>query len=288
MILQFLALPFHVLMMKILLKDVNLALPRHKIMLSLCISDGLQVLLIFLSVCTGYRLTTGDKACIVLRQISLFAASLTLPVSSLAILALSFERYVACIHSFHLYQILTDMRVKLGTISVWIIGFIATTITVAIHPKNTREIVLDDLDAFRIIAVIFVIPVSIAVIIIQARLFFFSRKKLRTIFPARPFGVQAELADLCKKQLKVAIVASVVVISFVVCMIPLAVVYLYELLNSVTVSLSLKKNCIALVMVNAFIDPYIYGFGVADTRKLIIKNVRKIKQFIFEQILRRV
>ena len=48
-ILQFIALPFHLLMMKILVKDLRLALPRHKITFSLSLSDCLLISVISLS-----------------------------------------------------------------------------------------------------------------------------------------------------------------------------------------------------------------------------------------------
>ena len=282
MVLQFLALPFHMLMTKILAKDLRLTLPRHKIMFSLSLSDGLQVFIIFITALAMkvFSLKTDTNACIFLRQIALADSALTLPVSSLAVLAMSLERYVACIHSFRLHEMFSDTRVAVMSGFIWAIGAVCAVIAVAIHPINTQETIVGGLITFKMIAVIFVIPTSIAVAFIQARLFFFSRTKLSQITPSGAFGAQAELADFRKKQIKVALVASIIAFAFVLCMLPLAATSLYEIINNLSIESSFKTTCIAMAMANTLVDPFIYGIGVADTRRVIMKNLKNLKLYM--------
>ena len=282
MVLQFLALPFHMLMTKILAKDLRLTLPRHKIMFSLSLSDGLQIFIISITATFAkvFSLKTDTSACIALRQIVLADAALTVSVSSLAVLAMSLERYVACIHSFRLHEMFSDKRVAVMSGFIWAIGAVCAATAIAIHPINIKETTIGGVITFQLIAVIFVIPTSIAVAIIQARLFFFSRKKLSKITPSGAFGAQAELADFRKKQIKVAMVASIIAFAFIFCMLPLAATSLYELVNNVSLESSFKTTCIALALANTLVDPFIYGIGVADTRRLIVKNLKNLKLFI--------
>ena len=207
-------------------------------------------------------------------------AALTVSVSSLAVLAMSLERYVACIHSFPLHEMFSDKRVAVMSCFIWAIGAVCAATAIAIHPINTQETIVGDLITFKVIVVIFVIPTSAAVVFIQARLFFFSRKKLSQITPSGAFGAQAELADFRKKQIKVAMVASVIAFAFIFCMLPLAATSLYELVNNVSLKSTFKTTCIALAMANTLVDPFIYGFGVAVTRRLIMKNLKNLKLFI--------
>ena len=273
------------LMTKILAKDLRLTLPRHQIMFSLSLSDGLQVFIPFITttVMKAFKLKTDNNVCIVLRQIVLADAALTLPVSSLAVLAMSLERYVACIHSFRLHEIFSDSRVAVMSGFIWAIGAVSAVTSVAIHPINIQETILGGLITFKLVVIIFVIPTSVAVVLIQARLFFFSRTKLSQITPSGAFGAQAELADFRKKQIKVALIASIIAFAFVFCMLPAAATFLYELINNLSIDSSFKTTCIAMAMANTLVDPFIYGIGVADTRRLIMKNLKNLKLYILER-----
>ena len=275
------AFPFHVLLIKILAKDFYFTLPRHIIMFSLSLSDGIQIVFLFLgaTLVTTFSLTTHTSICLILRGAMLFIGNLTVVVSSLAVITMSLERYVACIHSFRLHQIFTNSRVIYGSIAVWIIGTLIGLIEVFTEKTNTIEVISKD-SIFRIIFIAFVIPASVIVICIQFRLFFFSRKKLNQVKP-NAFGVQLELAHFRKKQIKVAFVASTVALAFVFCMLPTGSVFIYESITGLIVPTPYRKICISLGMANTLADPFIYGFGIADTRRMIFRDLKRMKKFVF-------
>ena len=124
----------------------------------------------------------------------------------------------------------------------------------------------------RIIAVIFIIPTSITITILQYRLLAFSRKKLARVRPESMFGYEAEIADMRKKQIKVAFVASIVAIAYIVCMFPMGCLSLYELAFGALPHSLWKALVERLILVNNFADPFIYGIGIADARKAFVRS----------------
>ena len=279
---SFIILPFHFLMIKVLLIDLRLALPRHMITLSLSISD---VLLIFASfLCTTamsiFNLRTGSGACQVLRYIIYFNLAVTLAVSSLSLILLSVERYVACIHCFRVHEIFTRKRVILCISLAWIVGVLCGIASVALGTKSKEELILDGNYYINILLVICVLPTSIWLTAIQYRLWAFSRSKLRRVRPGTMFASELEMADMRKKQMKISFVAGMVVFVYVISMLPLGCLSLVELINGNISSSKIRALLRALYFLNNFADPYIYGLGTVDTRKAIIKNLRKVKNIL--------
>ena len=279
---MFAALPFHALLLKILAIDFRFSLPRHIIMFSLSLSDGIQILSLVLTGLFGaaIELTTYTTFCLFLRNMTLFCGISTLSVSSAAVIALSIERYIACIYSFQLHVILTNSRVVYGTIGVWIIGAINGLSAVITNDGNTFQLIQRDSVVTKI-SVSVIMPTAFIVICIQARLFMFSRTKLRQVHP-NAFGVQLELADYRKKQIKVAVVASAVAFAYVICMLPASIIFLYEYSSDVSVPSPYRRIFVALGMVNTLADPFIYGMGVADTRSKVLRDLRRLKQFLVD------
>ena len=87
-IVTFLALPFHIFMVKILWRDIQLPTPRDRIMLSLSISDMLQILAIFFTaaVMQSFELTTESATCIILRDIALLSLQIIVTFIACAIM----------------------------------------------------------------------------------------------------------------------------------------------------------------------------------------------------------
>ena len=273
--------PVHFLMIKVIVFDLRLALPRHMIMFCLLISDGLQIFISFLRVILVqiFSSTKESEECSSTGKIMFFIVAMTLVASSLSILALSVERYVACIHSFSLYKIFKRERVMYGISLIWILCVICGALTVALAAENWNEMILDAHMSMKILSVVFVIPTSLLVSGIQLRLLVFSRTKLARVRPRTMFGCEAEMANLRKKQIKVAFVASIVVFAYISCMLPMGLLSLYELINGNISSGAIRGVTKVLALVNNFADPYIYGLGVVDTRKALLKNLRKMKKF---------
>ena len=281
LIMIFLILPFHFLMIKVLLVDLRLTLPRHKITLSLSISDVLQILISIscTTVMQSFRLTTASGVCEILRCILYFNLAMTLVVSSLSLIVLSIERYVACIHCFHLHEIFTRNRTIIGISFIWIVGITCGIATVALASKSKTKIILDGNYLMKVLAVAFVIPTSFLLAGIQYRLLALSRSKLRRVNAGTMIGSELEMADIRKKQMKISFVASIVVLAYVVSMLPVGCLSLVELINGNISSAKIRSIVKVLGFMNNCADPYIYGIGVFDTRKGICKNLRKMRKF---------
>ena len=187
----FLVFPFHVLMMKILAKNLHFALPRHSILFSLCLSDGIQLFLSIVigGIHAGSAISEEGITCQFVKGTMVFVTIFTLCITCGAIISLSIERYVACIHSFRLYQIFTESRVRYWSIFAWIMAAALAIISlVARENYHLTEPITDS--SVRIISVVLIFPTSLIVTIIQVRLYLFTRKKLKQVAPGQAFGVQ--------------------------------------------------------------------------------------------------
>ena len=283
-VIMIIAMPFHAFIIKILAMDFQFDLARHIILFSLSISDAIMLFGMFISAVINktVTLTTESTGCVAYRAFTIFIACSTLTVSSVSIIALSVERYIACVLSFRLHNTFTESRVR--TFSIFqlifgcLIGFLA-----ALANRYDSAIMISNYSSTQYVYIIFTIPTSVATTIIQVRLFILSWKKMNQVNP-RAFGEQLELADFRKRQFKVAFMAGIVAFAFVICTIPLAVIFLYELLSGATVPLSYRSICISLSCSNGLVDPFIYGLGMADTRQKIIKELKKLKQRLLEML----
>ena len=277
-------MPIHLLVIKILAKDLRLALPRHKIMLSLSLSDCILVCVLFIgaAIMRAFSLTTESIAYQILRQAALFTGTLSTVVSGLTITVMSIERYTACIHSFRLHQIMTKTLVLCLLCFFWRIGTTCGAIAVATNTDIKAEVAVGESVFFKCIIIICSFSTSVIITIIQIRLLIFSRSKLVRDRPSKAFGTQAELMDFRKKQIKVAFVACIVAAAYVVCMLPLAILFSFELVDSTQMPSAIKAPFLALCMANTLADPFIYGIGTVDTRKMMIKNIKKIKNALHD------
>ena len=281
----FVILPFHFLMIKVLLIDLRLALPRHIMTLSLSMSDVLQIGIIFtcIAVIKIFNLGTASGECHILRMILYFNLPVSLAVSSLSLIALSVERYVACIHCFRLHEIFTRKRTILCISFVWIVSVIGGMILVSLMKSSDELISLNGNKLIKALLVIIVFPTTFLLGGIQYRLWTFSRSKLWRVNPGTMIGSDLEMADMRKKHMKISFVASIVVLVYMVSMLPIGCLSLVELINGNISSSNFRTILGGLSFVNNFADPYIYGFGTVDTRKAILKNLRKMKNFLTRQ-----
>ena len=284
-VITFITMPFHILIIKVLIVDLRLALPRHNTMLCLSISDALQVFMLFLCLTmpSFFGISRGSVGCNISRTILYFTLALTLVVSSLSTIALSVERYVACIHSFHLHRIFTRKRMLYGILFVWILGVLCGAVNVTITLVSNFSVSISDNYFMKVVTVLFIIPTCALISIIQCRLLVFSRKKMAQVGQGTQFGCEAEMADLRKRQIKVAFFASIVVVAYIICMLPMGCFSLYELIHGNVVYSSWKSVLEMLLVVNNFADPFIYGIGTVDARRAALKSLGKIKNFITRQ-----
>ena len=273
------ALPFHILMIRVLISELHLALPRYKILLCLSISDAMQIFVASFCVTTArvFSLTTGLSLCHLLRNILLFNISVTITISSIATAGLSLERYVACIHSFRLHFMFTSERILFCTLCGLLIGIAFGITTITAKDVTRQKFLVDDNQTMKILAVVIILPITILTAAVQYRLLVFSWKMLAAVGPGTIHGREAEAAEYRRKQIKVTLAASIVAIVYMVCMFPMSCLSFYELVSGKSSYSQVHYTVRVLAIANNFINPYVYGLGIADLRKALL---RKMKTFI--------
>ena len=280
MALLFFVLPVHFLVGKVLAFNLRFENPRHIILICLSASDSIQVTVIALCSVVfkigEFELTT--VSCDVLRYTLIFIGTLTVIVSSLTIVALSIERYIACYHSYRIPELLTNEKIIPTMIAIWICGAIGGGIACIPNWQRRNPTVVSQSAYMDMILTIIGLATSLILMVIQSSLFYLSRKKLTHVQPGPSFSNQDEEENIRKRQIKVASVASLVVLSYVICMLPFAGMSIAAHLTEVSVN-ALKVGAI-LILVNTLLNPFIYGFGTVDIREAIIKELKKMKNAI--------
>ncbi len=125
---------------------------------------------------------------------------------------------------------------------------------------------------------------SFFLIAIQSRLYLVSRARIEDEPRVPQFGRAAEACDMRKRQIKLTLAASIVVLVYLVCMLPMAGFVLYfNISKKEKEDDSLHRErpiLIGLTMLNTLADPFIYGLGMVDTRRLIFNSLKKRKTAI--------
>lgn len=281
------ALPFHCLVMKILSINLEFQCPRHIILFCLSLSDCLQVLVtsIVIIVLKVDSIGIGCASCNGLRLALIFNATLTYLVSSLTLVALSIERYIACFHSYRIHELLTNRRTMTTLVLFWLLGSIFGGIALVPHREADHQALLTNSAYFGTITVVITPLVSLILIVIQSLLYCLSRKKMARVLPATLSSTKSEMDATRRQQMKVAFVASMVVLSYLVCMLPGACVIIINRFANVGTATNTKKMLtISLGMLNTLLNPFIYGLGMLDTRKAIEKELKKIKNWLLAKL----
>ena len=283
LILSISATPLHILISKVLIQRFRLTLPRHKILLCLLVSDTFIILCATLMFAAGRAIKPARSSltCQAMLQVSEVFAMTTHCASSGFIIALSIERYIACVHSLRLHVLVTSERVNRALFSICVISIALGLLVIDPQRKNDSVGVAIDRKPFSVLFSIIAFLSSIALAIIQLRLYRITRLKLKVTPHHMLHGTQKEGRDLLKRQIKLAISASVVVILYILCMFPLSCLLLYHLLCPNNDSKNITPFFGALAITNTLVDPFVYGFGMADIREGIKKEYRKLKNCIF-------
>lgn len=275
-------------MLKVLAKDLGFGMPRHIIVFSLSLSDTMQpmVFCICNAIAKAGNITGGSALCDVIIDAFLFIATITLVVTSLGVIFMSVERYVACIHSFYIHQILPHKRVTYISLFQWVIGIILGVAEVLTN-KPTNTLIVTKASILHTLIIILTFAIVIPVCSIQLRLFIFAKTKMARVNPAGAFGAALELAHYRRRQIKAALSSGIVAIGVVACFLPLASIFLYELVNDATATLLYRNICISLAIASSLADPFIYGIGTADTRKMLLRNLKRMKQRLIKLFLQK-
>ena len=271
--------PLHFLIVRILIVRFRLALPRHKILFCLSVSDDLQILGITLITLIGLGLqpTLISPSCQMLRLIVEIIAAQTHYASTGFILLLAIERYIACIYSLRFHAIMTPSKTNFAVVSVWIISILCGLL--ALHPNesNYSQILYSNNPRSSWLYITTVVVSSISLTVVQGSLYRLCRTKLKVV-PQNMFGTQKEKYDLTRRQLKLSFAASIVVIMYIVCMLPLACISAYILSNPKRELVEVTVVALFLTMFNTFVDPFVYGLGMGDMRQAIKRELKQLKQ----------
>ena len=260
---------------------LRLALPRHKILLCLSVSDNLQILGAGLIAFIGLRLQpiVTSQSCQVLRQIIEVIGMQTHTTSSGFIVLLAIERYIACIYSLRFHVIITQSKTNLAVASVWVISILCGLLGLHPNEPNYSPLPISNTLRSQWIYIITTAVPTVVLTIVQARLYRLSSTKLKVV-PHNMFGSQKEKVDLARRHLKLGISASIVIIMYVVCMLPMACLSVYILINPEKDVFKIKQNVTSLALLNTFIDPFVYGFGMSDMRQGIKRQFKSLKDCV--------
>ena len=277
------ATPLHILISKVLIQRFRLTLPRHRILLCLSISDGCQILCATLFFAVGRAINPWKTSltCQTMRRASDVLAMMSHCASSGFSIALSIERYIACVHSLRLHVLVTSERVNRALFSICVISIALGLLVIDPQTKNYSVGVAIDRKPFSVVFAIIAFLSSITLAIIQLRLYRITRLKHKVTPHHMLHGAQEEGRDLLKRHIKLAISASVVVILYILCMFPISCLLLYHLLYPNNDSKNITPFLGILAITNTFADPFVYGFGMADVRGSIKKEYCKLTNCIF-------
>ncbi len=273
-------LPLNILLFKILISNFRLRLPRHKVLLSLTISDCLQISLVALIQLMALlaQLKTLDVSCQILRKLVEFFAILTVVTSSGSIIALSLERYVACVNCFRLYDLVSHRRVVGGLSLLWVFAVVCSLSDKKRYQSNLTPNILPLSRTTSVLYGSVILFSTVVLAYVQIKLYLTARRLIR-VHPGGSFGRNAEAHDLRRSQLKASIVSSAVVVLYMVCMCPLAVYLLVTAFKELDMRSDTRLVCIFLAQVNTFFDPFLYGLGMQDTRQSLKRDLKKAKSF---------
>ena len=273
-----LALPCHIMMIKILAKDLELSLPRHQITVCLSVSDALQIFIPFCAsmAAAALDLTTEASSCHFLRDLTIFFAVLTIVVTSLTLVTLAIERMTMCMYVFKYHIAFSRSRTRKVLCSYWLVGVIIASVSVATNEKQVAESSVGELVSFQIISVILILPSAVIITIVYCRLYLFCRTNIKRVVPDGSIINKQNLPESKRRQIHVAYVTGVMCGAFNVCMLPITLVFFLELLGFGKISESVKLPLIALGIINTVADPLIYGFGIKQTRQILLRNLESM------------
>ncbi len=233
-----------------------------------------------------FGLDTRSSACQAIRQSAQFISALTHVAGSLSILALTVERYITCIYCLRAYAILTSKRVKIALIGIWSVSLLCGGLALEPNLQNQTPLAMGRNRRLGFLTVCTTFPVSVILIIVQVRLYLVSKAKLREDARVAKFGQNAEASDIRKRQWKTTLVSAVVAAMYVICMVPLSCWALFNFIDGRELNaelLRVRSLIQMLTSMNTLADPFVYGYGMPDTRRMLKSYYRTVKNQIFER-----
>ena len=278
--LALMATPVHVFVIRVLVMKLRLWNPRHMIIMNLSISDLVQILGRAIAVLATMPLNMRNNQldCIVFRFVLKFLSTFSVVSSSGMIVALSLERYIACVHCLRVHVIVTNRRVKLVLCSVWVASFATGTfVVIADVLTHNYELPLDS-DWYSSVYIIATCSSFVIMSYVQVTLYKLS-KDIIEVLPSS-FGAQAEEYYGWKQQIKISFAAGAMSVLYIICMFPKTVVFTFMKIQKFHASeITAVSVTIALMQLNVVVNPFVYGFLMPDVRKGIFQDLRQIRRF---------
>ena len=277
-VVSLLALPIHILILKILVKDIGLSLPHHQIIYTLTLSDALQMFSAsgISATVLVFQITTESVTCRILRDAIVFTTSLTVVVSTLALITFAIERMIICVHFLKYRRLFRRTRVKRLLRSYWLVGMIMAGIATVTNDARKTETSVSEATSFQIICSLIILPSALIITVIYFRIYLFCRENVIRVTPNPVGSSLRDITTFNKKQIRIAAVAGIVCLSYFVFMVPMAINFFLELTGVIDNNPSTKVVFICFLMFNTLADPIIYGFGMAQTRHILIRMVKRI------------
>ena len=272
----------HILIVRVLISKLKLQKQMHKFLLSLSVADLAHMISVIVTILIVILTKPNDVSvtCRSVRNVLLFFFYSMIVNSSGSIVALSVERYIACIHCFRLHSIITKKRTFVSIVLIWCAGLICglvTEIMLAIGDNGAIDIL--DLTPVFYASEVLIFATSVVLIFVQVRLFVLIRTKMR-VFP----GGDAFQSSHFLRQMKTSVAASAVVVAYLTCMLPMALLPFLKPNMSPSKYVSVKKISLLLNLLSPVLDPFIYGIGITEIRNAVLSDFRSLVRCILIKV----
>ena len=277
----------HFLIVTVLIVKLKLRKQMHKFMLSLSVSDLVQMIAssitVLIVMTTSKNSTT--KLCHNARNAVQFISSLTMTSSSGSIVGLSVERYISCIYCFRFHSILTKKRTLASIALIWCAGLICGLMNEILlaDGNNVTNYKFDFTPKVYADAVI-IFATSAGLILVQLRLFVLIQKKLRNP-PGGAFPVAFQARSAFFRQLKINVALSAAVVAYLTCMLPMALLPFLKPNMSPSKFVRQKNIVMLLSWLNPVLNPFIYGIGMREIRNVMSSHFRAVTRKLLIKLL---
>ena len=278
----------HIHIVRVLISKLKLQKQMHQFLLSLSLADLFQMIGMMVTIIIVHSMKSNFETniCRHARRALYFFLYSMIGCSSGSIIAISVERYIACIHCFRLHSILTKKRTIVSISLIWCAGlFFGAVVEILLADGKLNEGAFES-GEFVVIYVntIIILATSAVLIFVQARLFVLIRAKMR-VHPGGESGVTSQArSTFFVRQVKISVAVGAVVVAYLACMLPLSLLPFLKPNMSSSEFAKLGKKVTVLNLFNPALDPFIYGIGIMEIRNTILSDYRSLARYVVIKI----
>ena len=241
----------HIHIARVLISKLKLQKQMHKFLLSLSLADLFQMIIMMVHVISVNSMKSKSTTtfCHNSKKVLRLVYSM-IAISCGSIIALSVERYIACLHYFRLHSILTKKRTIVSISLIWCFGLALGVVTAANEEVRVN---------YAIATLILI--TSAILIFVQARLFFLIRRR---IHPGETPRATSRNRSSFLRQVKLNSAIFAVVVAFIAC--TLFAALMEPLRSNMSESEFIKARRIAFLLssLNPVLDAFIYSIGIGE------------------------